>query len=355
MKGIGVARRRCRFALRTEAAYWRRLLLYRWRARRRDLLRVDVVIGLAFHLGLCHPMQGLIQAVDPQVTALQVFYEDDCGGVVEDGAQLSLVIAERVFDPPALGHVALYCDEMRHGAALVMHRPDAPFEAKLRAILTVIDRLSVEDFSRLAVLTETGENGAVGLRALQDAGRLADQFFGRIAGHLRESRVDVNNLWSRPVESRRRDDDRLVTLPHRRFEQSQLLFSLIIKVALRARDDRATRAGAGPGDLPSFISMLAPDGLGLQNSEVCFKREVLLDQFMLTRRGLSPLFGFFYCLAHGAAQFRPSGAALFKAVMRATLHRLDCELRVARADQRDHGASRPPFFGGEFLERIQSG
>jgi hypothetical protein len=102
--------------------------------------------------------------------------------------------------------------------------------------------------------------------------------------------------------------------------------------------------------LPSFISTLAPQG-----SEVCFMREALLNQFMLTRRGLSPLFGFFYCPAHGAAQFCPSGATLFKAVMRAALHRLDCELRVARADQRDHGASRTPFFGGEFIERIQSG
>src|SRR4029453_2555107 len=155
-------------------------------------------------------------------------------------AQLSLAIAKRVIDPPTLGHVALYCDEMRHGAALVLHRPDAPFEVKLRAILTVIDRLSVEDFSRLAILTQTGEDGAVGLRALQDARRLADHFFGLVAGHLREGRVDVNNLWARPVESRRRDHDRFVTLPDRRFEQSQLLFGLIIKGALRARDDRAT-------------------------------------------------------------------------------------------------------------------
>src|SRR5215510_13212948 len=286
MKGIGVARRRCRFALRTEAAYWRRLLLYRWRARRRDLLRVDVVIGLAFHLGLCHPMQGLIQAVDPQVTALQVFYEDDCGGVVEDGAQLGLVIAERVFEPPALGHVTLYGDEMRHGAALVMHRPDAPFEAKLRAVLTVIDHLSMKDFSRLAIFTQTVEDGAVGLRALQDARRLADHFFGRVAGHLREGRVDVNNLWSRPVELRRRDHDRFVTLLDRRFEQSQLLIGLIIKGALRTRDDRATRAGSGPGDLPSFLSLLTPGGLAPQNSKVCFKREVLLNQFTLTRRGV---------------------------------------------------------------------
>src|SRR5262245_11506705 len=122
---------------------------------------------------------------------------------------------------------------MRHGAALVLHRPDAPFEAKLRAVLTVIDRLSVEDFSRLAILTQTGEDGAVGLRALQDARRLTDHFFGRIAGHLRESRVDVNNLWARPVELRRCDDDRFITLLDRRFEQSQLLFGLIIRTALR--------------------------------------------------------------------------------------------------------------------------
>jgi hypothetical protein len=33
-----------------------------------------------------------------------------------------------------------------------------------------------------------------------------------------------------------------------------------------------------------------------QNVEVSFKRSVLLNQFLLTRRGLSPLFGFF----HGA-------------------------------------------------------
>src|SRR5262249_37662060 len=127
------------------------------------------------------------------------------------------------------------------------------------------------------------------------------------------------------------------------------------KGALRTRDARATRAGGGPGDSASFIFLLAPGGLAPQNGEVSFSRQVLLDQFMLTRRGLSPLFGLFYCLADGAAQFRPSGAALFKAVMRAALHRLDCESRVARADQRDDGASRPPFFGGEFLERVQSG
>src|SRR5262249_53738902 len=190
---------------------------------------------------------------------------------------------------------------MRHGAALVIHRPDATFEAKFRAILTVIDLLSLKGFSRLAILTQTSEDGAVGLQTLQDARRLADHFFGRVAGHLRECLVDVNNLWTRPVELRRRDHDRFVTLLERRFEQSQLLFGLIIKGALRARDDCATRAGAGPGDLPSFLFLLAPRGLTPQNSEVCFKREVLLDQFMLARQSLSPQFGFFQGPAHGAA------------------------------------------------------
>src|SRR5262247_1858212 len=137
---------------------------------------------------------------------------------------------------------------------------------------------------------------------------------------------------------------------------TQLLFNgLIVKGALRTCDSHVPRTGGGAGGLPSFPFLPTPGGLAPQYSEVCFQREVLLDQFMLTRRGLSPLFGFFYRLAHGAAQFRPPGATLFKAVIRAALHRLDCESRGACADQRDYGASRHPFFGGEFLERIQSG
>ncbi len=47
--------------------------------------------------------------------------------------------------PMALGHVTLYGDKMRHFAAHVLHRPDAPFDIKLRTILTIIDHFSVED------------------------------------------------------------------------------------------------------------------------------------------------------------------------------------------------------------------
>jgi hypothetical protein len=60
-------------------------------------------------------------------------------------------------------------------------------------------------------------------------------------------------------------------------------------------------------------------------------------------------------VAHGAEQLFPPGAVLFKATMRAALHRLDRKSNVALANQHDHGASRRPLFGGEFLERFQCG
>src|SRR5215813_13950873 len=93
-----------------------------------DLLGVHVVSGLAFYLSLRHAEQDFIPAIDPQVMALKVFDKDDCDGMVEDGAQLRLAIAERLFNSPALGYVAQRGGKMRHFAALVARRPDGPFE-----------------------------------------------------------------------------------------------------------------------------------------------------------------------------------------------------------------------------------
>src|SRR5262245_48476353 len=123
---------------------------------------------------------------------------------------------------------------MRHFAALVAHRPGGPFEMKFRTILAVIDRLAVEDLAPRAILAQQAEYGAVGFRPLQDVRRFANYFFGRVAGHLREGRVDVNNLRAWRVELRRHNDDRFITLLNRRFEQPQLLVGWIVKYVLRA-------------------------------------------------------------------------------------------------------------------------
>src|SRR5262245_19682178 len=183
--------------------------------------------------------------------------------------------------------------------------------------------------------------------------RFADYFFGRVAGHLREGRADVNNMRAWRVELRRHNDDRFITLLNRRFEQPQLRFGLIVKSSLLACDDRAPRAGAGPGDLPRFLALLAPGVLTPRGGEVGFKHAILLNQLTLTRHVPPPPFGLFDGLAHGAAQFRSFGAVLFEAIMRAALHRLDSESRVVRIDQYDNGASRRSLFGGKFLERVQ--
>ena len=47
------------------------------------------------------------------------------------------------------------------------------------------------------------------------------------------------------------------------------------------------------------------------------------------------------------------GAILFDALMRAALHRVDGELRIAGADQCDQDAS--AFIGGKSLKLVQSG
>src|SRR5262245_2153106 len=113
--------------------------------------------------------------------------------------------------------------------------------------------------------------------------RFADYFFGRVAGHLREGRADVNNMRAWRVELRRHNDDRFITLLNRRFEQPQLRFGLIVKSSLLACDDRAPRAGAGPGDSPRFLALLAPGVLTPQGVEVGFKHALLLNQLTLTR------------------------------------------------------------------------
>src|SRR5262249_60568963 len=70
-------------------------------------------------------------------------------------------------------------------------------------------------------------------------------------------------------------------------------------------------------------------------------------------RAPPPPFGHLNRVAHGAEQLSSPGAVLFKATMRAALHRLDRKSHIARANQYDNGASRRPLFGGEFLERFQ--
>src|SRR5262245_29278488 len=172
---------------------------------------------------------------------------------------------------------------MRHFAALVAHRPGGPFEINFRAILAVIDRLAVEDIAPHAILAQPAEYGEVGFRPLQDVGRFADYFFGSVAGHLREGRVEVNNLRPWRVELRHHNDDRFITLLNRRFEQPQPLFGLIVKYLLRARDDRAFGTGGGPGDLPCLGDSLAAGLLAPHGGEVGFKRAILLDQLTLTR------------------------------------------------------------------------
>src|SRR5262249_39802703 len=101
------------------------------------------------------------------------------------------------------------------------------------------------------------------------------------------------------------------------------LFGLIVKIVLRVGADRATGSDAGPGDLPGFLSLPAAGALTPQCGEVGFERAILLDQFALTSLVPPPPFGLFDGSAYGAAHIRPTDAALFEAVMRATLHRLD--------------------------------
>ena len=173
-------------------------------------------------------------AVDAEIFVVTRDLRHADGRQFEQRAELFLAPAQLLFDPPALGHVALRGDEMRHFAALVAHRPGGPFEMKFRAILAVIDRLAVEDLARRAILTQLVEHGAIGLGTFQDARRFADYFFRRVAGHLREGRVDVNNPWAWRVELRRHNDDRFITLLDRRFEQPQLLFGSLVVGALRA-------------------------------------------------------------------------------------------------------------------------
>src|SRR5262249_56188468 len=139
---------------------------------------------------------------------------------------------------------------MVHFAALVAHRTGGPFEINFRPILAVINRLAVEDHARRAIIVQPGEHGAVGLGTLQDARRLADYFFGRVAGHLREGRVDVNNLWAWRVEAGRHNDERFITLLNRRFEQPQLRFGSVVKYVLRTLGYRPLRPGPSPGAFP---------------------------------------------------------------------------------------------------------
>src|SRR5215471_1792691 len=70
-----------------------------------DIFGVQIIIGFALHLGLSYAAQNFILAIDPEVVALEVFDEDDRGGMVQDGSQLRLFRPQRFFRALALRDV----------------------------------------------------------------------------------------------------------------------------------------------------------------------------------------------------------------------------------------------------------
>src|SRR5215475_6337600 len=98
-------------------------------------------------------------AIDTEVSAFGRDLRHADGRQIKHRAKLFLAPAQLLFDSPALCHVALRCGEMRHFADLVAHRPGGPFEINFRAILAIIDRLTVEDLAPRAILAQPAEYG----------------------------------------------------------------------------------------------------------------------------------------------------------------------------------------------------
>src|SRR5262249_24821083 len=113
-------------------------------------------------------------AIDTEVSAFGRDQRHADGRQIEQRANFFLAPLQLLFDPPALGHVAQLCGEMRHFAALISYRPGGPFEINFRTILAVIDRLTVEDLARRAIFTQPADYGAISFGPLQDVRRFAD-------------------------------------------------------------------------------------------------------------------------------------------------------------------------------------
>src|SRR5262249_19807759 len=166
-------------------------------------------------------------------------------------------------------------------------------------------------------------------------------FVGRIAGHLCEGRVDVNDLRAGRIELRRRDDNRFSTLFDRRFEQSQFLFGWLLTGDCRVWDERARRAYPNSGALSLLFAPVSFDSFALEGGKSDSERAIHLDRLADRRAPLRfdlPPSGLLDGRAYGAAQFFSCYATLFETIMRAALHRINRRLRVARADQRNYGA-----------------
>src|SRR5262245_4518852 len=98
-----------------------------------------------FLLGVTQHLTVL--AIDTEVSSFGRYFRHADGRQMKQLEQLILPLTLLLFDSPAPGHVLLRGCKMRYFAALVAHRPGGPFEVKFRAILTVIDRLAVEDLA----------------------------------------------------------------------------------------------------------------------------------------------------------------------------------------------------------------
>src|SRR5574341_824554 len=164
-----------------------------------DLPGMYVVIGLAFYLGLRHAVQNLIPAVDPQVTALEVFDKDDGGGIVEDRAHLRLAGAQRF-----LGVLAR-CDVLNVGDCAQLlslgaadDRPvdQYPYDCPILPHVTLLDAVFVRPASEGG--TQLGGARLAVVRVSHFVESKLEQLLLRITEHLTKLAVDPQVSAVRP-------------------------------------------------------------------------------------------------------------------------------------------------------------
>lgn len=139
-----------------------------------------------------------------------------------------LRLAQALFQPAALGDVAFDRDPMRIFALVTGDRHDLQLDPELLARLRIVEDFRARRLPFLDGLPDPAAGCLVGLRSLQESGRLADHFLARITRPPHESIVDINDAGARRLGHGRciGDDHHVVQPLQRHFEQSESRFTL---------------------------------------------------------------------------------------------------------------------------------
>ncbi|MCX6606309.1 MAG: hypothetical protein NTV52_22335, partial [Acidobacteria bacterium] len=156
------------------------------------------------------------------------------------------------FEAAEGGDVALDGDVVGDLAVGSAEGGDTPGDGIGRAVFAVVDRFPVEICAGAQAIAKSLEDVRVGVRALEDAGRAAEDFGDRIAGHGGEGGIGVDDMGAGGDELRVGDDDGIVGVGEGKGEKACFLLGQALGGDVFGdHQDQRWRAG-GVGGVGSY-------------------------------------------------------------------------------------------------------